>query len=384
MDEGTKNSICSGRIVMMTVWLILGWLFAILFGLITISMLMQGNWLHSLVLLLIVLLCLPPVNTFISNRVDWNIYPFLRLGLIVGLLFIFGKLLMGGKVASVYKSPEIQARFMEIYDEKMKEWPVPYEDLYVDTEYGVVHVIASGPEDAPPMLLLHASGVSGWSWKYNVEELSQNYRTYAIDLISDAGKSRFTSLDHIMKTGQDEADLYAEIAYQLGVEKAYVVGASEGGFVASYFAIHYPERIEKLVLMGPMGYAGATQSVIRIMFAVFFPLKPIQESTFKWAFSGSAMLREEFVEWFPLTMTGLNNVKVAPLPLNAEQRQNMDVPVMFIFGERDNLVGDPIKAKSLVQDIPNVQIEIVEAGHLMGGEVPEECNKLILDFFAAP
>ena len=41
--------------------------------------------------------------------------------------------------------------------------------------------------------------------------------------------------------------LYAEIADRLGVEKAVVVGASEGGFIASHFAIHYPERIEKLV-----------------------------------------------------------------------------------------------------------------------------------------
>jgi pimeloyl-ACP methyl ester carboxylesterase len=217
-----------------------------------------------------------------------------------------------------------------------------------------------------------------------VEELSQHYRTYAIDLISDAGKSRFASMDHIMKTGQDQADLYAEIADQLGVEKAVVVGASEGGFIASHFALHYPERIEKLILMGPMGYAGATESVIRIMFAAFFPLKPIQESTFKWAFSDSTKLKEEYAEWFPLTMTGLEQVKVAPLPLSTEQRQSIIIPVLFIFGERDNLVGDPEAAKALVQDIPDVRVEIVKAGHLMGGELPDECNQLILGFFGRP
>ncbi len=47
---------------------------------------------------------------------------------------------------------------MEIYDEKMMEWPIPYEDIFVDTEYGKVHVIASGPEDAPPMLLVACFG----------------------------------------------------------------------------------------------------------------------------------------------------------------------------------------------------------------------------------
>jgi pimeloyl-ACP methyl ester carboxylesterase len=363
---------------------IFGWIFALIFGILAILMLLFKNWLHALVLFLVVLLCLPPINSLIKDRLDWSFYPVLRIVLIGSLLIVFGKLFLGGEATSVYKSPEAEARFMEIYDEKMAGWPVPYNDLYVDTQYGVVHVIASGPEEAPPMLLLHASAVSGWSWKFNVEELSQHYRTYAIDLISDAGKSRFTSMDHIMKTGQDEAYLYAEIADQLRVEKAVVVGASEGGFIASHFAKHYPERVEKLVLMGPMGYAGSTSAIMRIMFSAFFPLKPVIENTFSWAFSDDARLKDEFSEWFPLTMTGTNPVKVAPYGLTAEDRQSISVPVLFIFGARDNLVGDPAAAEALVQDMQDVQVEIVEAGHLMGGEIPEECNQLILDYVGRP
>ena len=140
------------------------------------------------------------------------------------------------------------------------------------------------------MLLLHASGVSSWSWKFNAQELSKAYRTYAIDLIVDAGKSEFASLDNIMKDGRDQAELYNEIMDKLAVEKAFIVGASEGGFIASNYALNEPERVEKLALLGPMGYAGATQSVMRIMFAQFFLLKHIQESTFRWAFSDNPLL----------------------------------------------------------------------------------------------
>jgi pimeloyl-ACP methyl ester carboxylesterase len=270
---------------------------------------------------------------------------------------------------------------MEIYDEKMKEWPVPYEDVFIDTHYGKVHVIVSGPEDAPPLLLLHASGVASWSWKFNVADLSQHYRTYAIDLIGDVGKSEFASLDNILRTGYDQAELYTEITTKLGVDKAYVVGASDGGFVGTNYALYHPERVEKLALLGPMGYAGATQAIIRIMVAQFFPLKPIQDSTFRWAFSDNPKLVKEFGEWFQLTMSGYNPHRVAPLPISAEARQSLQVPVLFVFGQRDNLVGNPDAAKELVQDIPNVQVEIIDAGHLMGGEAPEVTNKLILDFF---
>jgi pimeloyl-ACP methyl ester carboxylesterase len=130
-----------------------------------------------------------------------------------------------------------------------------------------------------------------------------------------------------------------------------------------------------------MGYAGAFKSVMRITFAQFFPLKPIHAATFRWAFSDSPELKEEFGEWFPLLMSGIYPAKVSPLPLSAEQRRSIEVPVLFVFGTRDNLVGDPEAAKALVQDIPDVRVEIVEAGHLMAAELPEEVNALLTEFF---
>jgi pimeloyl-ACP methyl ester carboxylesterase len=363
------------------VWLILGWIFSIIFGFLTVSMVLMKNWLAALALFLVVLLCLPPVSAMLIRRFDFSIHPLLRGVLIVGLLFVFVRLLTGGTATSIYASPQVEARFMQIYDEKMTGWPVPYDDVFVDTRYGKVHVIESGPQDAPPLLFLHASGVSGWSWKFNVADFSKSFRTYAIDLIGDAGKSEYADLQNVMKTGQDQADLYAEICDRLGVEKAYVVGASEGGFIGSNFALHHPERVEKLALLGPMGYSGAVQSIMRITFAQFFPLKPLQKATFKWAFSDSPRLNDEFGEWFMLIMNGLRPYKISPMPLSAEQRQGIKVPVLFVFGEGDNLVGDPQAARDLVQDIPDVRVEIVPAGHLVAAELPEQVDALVVDFF---
>jgi pimeloyl-ACP methyl ester carboxylesterase len=366
------------------VLLTLGWIFSSLFGLLTVSMLLMNNWLAAVVMFLVMLLVLPPVGSLTRARFNWPIHILLRLVLIALLLFLFLRLLTGGERTSIYNSPGVKARFLEIYDEKMEQWPVPYHDVFLDTRYGPVHLIVSGPEAAPPVLLLHASGVGSWSWKYNVGGLNRRYRTYAIDLIGDAGKSEYASLSNVMQTGRDQAELYAEITGKLGVDKAYVVGASEGGFIGSNYALYHPERVEKLALLGPMGYAGAMKSVMRITFAQFFPLKPIQNSTFRWAFSDSPKLEEEFEKWFPLLMSGTFPQKVSPLPLSAEQRQSIDVPVMFVFGERDNLVGDPQAARALVQDIPGVHVEVVEAGHLMGAELPEQINALIVEFFGTP
>lgn len=86
------------------VWLTLGWLFAILFGLLTVSMLMLNNWLHALVLLLAVPLCLPPVSSLMQNQFGWSIHPVLHGVLIVALLFVFGWLLLGQKATSILAS----------------------------------------------------------------------------------------------------------------------------------------------------------------------------------------------------------------------------------------------------------------------------------------
>lgn len=367
---------------MATVWYVIGWLLTILFGLVAISMMLTKNWLQALLLFLVVLLVFPPVNTLIKNQFGISTHPILRIVLILLLLSIYVWSMLGGGGETVYKSPQVKERFYQIYGEKMKEWPVAYEDHFLETQYGKVHVIVSGSKDSPALLLLHASGISSWSWKHNVEELSKHYRTYAVDLIGDAGKSEFASLEHTMKDGRDQAVLYTEIADKLEIDKAYIVGSSEGGFIGSNIALYAPERVEKLALLGPMGYSGAIQSVFRIMFAQYFPLKPVQESTFRWAFSNNPDLLDEFGDWFELIMTGYKPAKVAPLPLKPEQRKQIKVPVLFVFGERDNLVGNPQAARELVQDIPDVQVEIVQAGHLMGAEIPEQINTLILAFFS--
>ena len=84
-------------------WVIVGWFFTIIFSLLLISMLLMKNWRNVLVLFLLVLLVYPPVNSFVKNQFAVSIHPVLRLVLIAGLVFIFGRLLLGAGATSIYK-----------------------------------------------------------------------------------------------------------------------------------------------------------------------------------------------------------------------------------------------------------------------------------------
>jgi pimeloyl-ACP methyl ester carboxylesterase len=359
---------------------LLAGLCAFAFAALAVSMALRQNWGGTLIFAAFATLCVPGLGRLLTRATGLP-FPALARGgaflIVTGLLLWW---LSGAPRPSIYNSPAVAARFERLYAQKLAAWPVPYESRFLDTRLGRVHVIVSGPQEAPPMLLLHASAVSSWSWIYNIEGLSQDWRVYAVDLIGDAGLSAYADLGNRMNTPADEADHYAEVMDLLGLPRASVVGASEGGFIALNLALRHPERVERLVLLGPMGLSGTIGAAARITLAQLFPVRPLQAATFRWAFSDNAKLQADFGEWFPLVMSGTLPAKVAPWPLSAEARRAMSRPALFVFGTRDNVVGDPEAARARAADFPDARVEVVEAGHLMAAEAPDEINALILGF----
>ncbi len=129
----------------------------------------------------------------------------------------------------IYKSPEGKARCMAIYDAVLAHWPVPYTQLYLPTRFGSTHIIASGPKDAPPLILLHGQWASATMWSSTIAELSRDHRTYALDQIDDVGKSLPTRAP---ASRSDYAEWLQDVFDQLNLPQASIVGLSYGGFLA--------------------------------------------------------------------------------------------------------------------------------------------------------
>lgn len=166
------------------------------------------------------------------------------------------------------------------------------------------------------------------------------------------------------------------------MERAYVVGASQSGYIATNYALYAPERVEKLVLLGPMGYAGTESTALRIMLVTFFPIKPLQERTVHWALGDNPLVLERCGEWFREVMNAIVvPAQTRPKTFTLEQLENLTVPTLLALGEQDNLVGDPDKATQLARNIPDIQIEVLNTGHAIGVEQPDHVNTLILEFF---
>ena len=118
---------------------------------------------------------------------------------------------------SIFTSPEGEATYMAAYEAMFDLWPVPHEAIDVETRYGRTHINVSGPEEAPPLFLLHAASFSATVWYANIGALSRIHRVFAVDVIGDAGKSRLT---RELRSWEDNADWLSDLLAGLAIERA--------------------------------------------------------------------------------------------------------------------------------------------------------------------
>lgn len=105
----------------------------------------------------------------------------------------------------------------------------------------------------PALVLLHGSGpgASGWSnYNRNAEVLALHFRVIIPDL-PGFGQSDMKPVD--AKTPGWWADVTRGLLDVLGVAKAHFVGNSMGGMVTLKLALETPERVDRMILMGPGG-----------------------------------------------------------------------------------------------------------------------------------
>ena len=115
-----------------------------------------------------------------------------------------------------------------------------------------LHVRESGPKDAPAVLLIHGFGASLHTWEPWAQTLSQQLRVLRLDLPG----SGLSPPD----TGNDYSDtrsiaLINALLDARGLPKVSLLGHSIGGRIAWTFAATEPQRVDKLVLLAPDGFA---------------------------------------------------------------------------------------------------------------------------------
>jgi pimeloyl-ACP methyl ester carboxylesterase len=290
----------------------------------------------------------------------------------------------------MFTSPEGKAIVMRDYQAILEHWPVPYKELNIPTSFGETYVIASGPEDAPPIVLLHALFATAASWYQNVEALSRAYRVYAVDIIGEANRSCTLKP---MKSLDDFLQWFTELIDGLGIETLYLAGNSYGGFTGAYYAMKLPERIRKLVLIGPAATIHSMapfyiHMFIPKMFYLFIPKLPGLKKVMRWGVDWMHNGLPCDPLWEPLfydTMVhGVAINQVFPRVYSREEFAQIKAKVLLILGEKEAIYKPKAAMHAAQELIPDAEFELIpEAHHVTAVAQPDLVNQRLLQFFAA-
>lgn len=142
-------------------------------------------------------------------------------------------------------------KYLKLYDERAKKWPVPSKTVLIHTSFGQTFIRISGPDNGPPLVLLHGISGNSLQWIPNVEALAKHYQVFAIDNIYDCGRSVYTET---ITDADDYAKWLEELFNTLKLrDPINIVGLSYGGWITSQYALRFPDRLNKIVLIAPVG-----------------------------------------------------------------------------------------------------------------------------------
>jgi pimeloyl-ACP methyl ester carboxylesterase len=123
---------------------------------------------------------------------------------------------------------------------------------FLDLDGLRLHLRDTGPRDAPAILFLHGFGSSLHSWEDWAQLLDKEFRVVRIDLPGFGLTGADPSGDY---TAARLDTVLIALLDRLGIARTHLVGSSMGGGMAWGFASRHPERVAKLVLMAPDGFA---------------------------------------------------------------------------------------------------------------------------------
>ncbi|MGW7403023.1 alpha/beta fold hydrolase [Streptomyces sp. NPDC054833] len=259
--------------------------------------------------------------------------------------------------------------------------------------------------DGPPLLLLHgggpgASGVSNYA--RNIASLAKEYRVIVPDLPgygrSTKGVGGTDPFGHL-------ADGIRGVMDQLGLDKAHLVGNSYGGSCALRLALDTPDRVDRMVLMGPGGvgttralptpgltsllnyYSGDGPSRLKlerfIRNYLVFNAADVPDSVIDARYRDS--IDPEVVAAPPLRRpSGPNALRTLwKMDFTRDDRlSRLPVPTLVLWGAADK-VNRPGGGRTLAERMPNCDLYLVaNTGHWVQFERAELFNRLCADFLA--
>ena len=220
----------------------------------------------------------------------------------------------------------------------------------------VPHFVRRG--DGPPLLLLHGNGEDGGYFVRQTEYFSRHYTVYALDTRGHGRSPRGAGPFTMARFAQDLLDFMDEQK----LERAHLLGFSDGGNIALTFALAHQERIRRLVLNGANLDPGGVKPVIQIPIVLGYRLASL--------FAGRSPEARLHAEILGLMV---NEPRIPP-----EALKELRLPVLVIAGTRDMI--REAHTRMIAGALPDSRLVLIPGDHFIAARNPEAFNQAVEAF----
>ena len=255
--------------------------------------------------------------------------------------------------------------------------------------------------EGPVVLLIHGMAGSATTWKQVMPALSEQFRVVAPDLL---GHGRSDKLVGDYSLGAFASTL-RDLLVALGHEHATVVGQSLGGGVAMQLAYQYPERCERLVLVGSGGLGREVNRLLQLLtlpgseavlklgcaapirnavatvggLASRVGLHPAPVVAELWR-SYTSLADEATRRAFLRTLRAVIDPRGQTVSAGNRLHLASEMPTLIVWGDADPII--PVEhAHAAHTAIPGSQLEVFEGvGHYPHCEAPERFVAVLTEF----
>ena len=222
-----------------------------------------------------------------------------------------------------------------------------------------LHYIEQGT--GQPLILLHGNGEDNSYFIHQVDHFSKAYRVIAIDT---RGHGKSPRGDKPFTIKQFAEDLH-DFMNKKGIDKAILLGFSDGGNIALTFALKYPERVEKLILNGANLFPSGVKPRYQWPIVIGYHVAKL--------FSKRSAEAQHNTELLGLMV---NEPNIAPSEL-----AKLTMPVLVIAGTKDMIKG--LHTKLIYKSLPNAQLSFIEGDHFIANKNSKDFNVAVEKFLLA-
>ena len=234
----------------------------------------------------------------------------------------------------------------------------------------------------PPLVLIHGVGGDADEWAFCFEALSASHRVIALDLLG-FGRSDKPFITYSIEVFVEVVDAFL---HNLNIQRPSLLGVSLGAWIAAAFALQFPERVEKLVLVDAAGVWGNTTE---LPVDLHVSSRRHAREVFELLLYDKSLATDALVDLaYEQHLARGDGYTVHRVLQNLrEGREFLDnriagisTPTLIVWGEEDVLI--PIATGRLMHRlIRNSRLEVIpQCGHLPAFEKPAEFVRRVLEF----